>query len=153
MIVDDEDYINFLENMRGFIEAPLKFKSSSKLAKIKKETYPIGSIEFEGKEVEIQFVHYLDEDSARTKWESRKSRINFENIVVIFTGTYKTPIEIINRFLSLDYERKGFFSVKDLQITNKNYQYITETAKAHGIAPYAEAHIIYKYLVRLPWIK
>ena len=67
------------------------------------------------KNVRVIFVHYNSWDDAITKWEERKKRINFDNLLILFgdinpddeTGC---QMELIKRFEKLPFKNKIVFT-------------------------------------------
>ncbi len=117
-----EDYIRFLENFEFYIKQPLKFIETSRHPKAnelrKTVPYPIGLL---GKEVEVHFLHYIDEAEAASKWSRRVKRLNFENLFFIFSdgggaaagaGEYDFEEDYLLRFERLPFQHKIFFSSK-----------------------------------------
>ena len=109
-----EDYIKFLENFDYYIKQPLKFKETSihptanELSKIKQ--YPIGIL---GYEIEIHFLHYIDEAEAAEKWKKRVERIQTNNLFFIYSDAEEDfKEEFLLRYLKLPFENKIFFSSK-----------------------------------------
>jgi uncharacterized protein (DUF1919 family) len=110
------DYLKFLENLEYFVNQPLKFKETSvhsqanELRKTKR--YPIGIL---GDEVEIQFLHYLDEAEAAEKWARRVKRINFDNLFFIYSDAEEDFKEdLLRKYQTLPFKHKIFFSSKHL---------------------------------------
>lgn len=102
-------YVELLENFH-LIHSELHFVSSSKYTQrneqrhAKNNFYPIGIL---GKDIEIHFLHYSSEEEARSKWERRLERMNFENLFFKFDGAKdEATDELINRFCNLKYEGK-----------------------------------------------
>lgn len=110
------DYVEFLQNLKYYLtEATLEFVDHSKYPlgnerrKNWKHWYPIGLLD--GK-IEIQFLHYHTENEAREKWNRRKNRINWDNLIIIGSEqNLCTPKDII-AFNNLPYKKKIFFSTK-----------------------------------------
>ena len=71
--------------------------------------YPIGYLEYDGHDVEIEFLHYKSEDEAREKWTRRCKRINWDDLLVVGSEVDECTKEDVENFVSLPYERKYFF--------------------------------------------
>jgi uncharacterized protein (DUF1919 family) len=104
-----KDYIKVLKNLPQYMEMELKFikaaESKYKSELIENETcakYPIGLLG----DVEIHFLHYKNEEDARMKWEKRKKRINYDNMIVKFCDRDLATEEDIEEFSHLDYRKK-----------------------------------------------
>ena len=115
-----EDYIKFLENFEYYLKQTPTFSKISRHVEAdslfpqltqarKKNHYPIGLL---GNDVEIHFLHYLNETQAMNKWQQRVKRINFENLFIIYSDKYRFREEYFDRFEKLPFEHKIFFSAK-----------------------------------------
>lgn len=62
--------------------------------------YPIGILN----EIEIHFLHYKDNDEALKKWERRKNRINYHNLIIKYNDQNLATIDDIREFSELDFE-------------------------------------------------
>lgn len=69
--------------------------------------YPICSLD----DITIYFVHYHSFEECVNKWNERKKRINFDNILLTFTDQNGCTDELVERFSILPY-RKVMFSSK-----------------------------------------
>lgn len=109
-----ECYVKFLQDLKGNLNQEIHFINESKYEKGNQlrasSYYPIGMI---GDEIEIHFLHYTSEDEAREKWDRRKSRVNFENLLVAFSDSESYTKEQLLTFDSLPH-RKVFFSAKKI---------------------------------------
>lgn len=124
-----DDYICFLKNLKECLTAPLRFicpeeskwKESSELAGDKRfGHYPIGQLSIGGEgTVEIFFLHYHSEDEARTKWERRCKRVNWEHMLVKFNDQNGATQENLNEFLQMPYN-KLFFACKEWNNMNQD---------------------------------
>lgn len=82
-----KDYIQFVYDLDCYLNMSLQFikpEDSKWFDKMKDKsnwgTYPIGILD----DVEIHFLHYKDADEAFEKWERRKTRINFNKLILKF---------------------------------------------------------------------
>lgn len=144
------DYLKFVSNLRYYLtEAKLEFVDSSKyeLGNERRAKwahwYPIGVL---GGDVEIEFLHYYSEDEAAEKWYRRASRINWKDMIVIGMEQNLCNDQIMYDFDKLSFERKVFFSTKELNL--KSVVAIKEFANSSDVGdPYKKGHVFYKYLV------
>ncbi|TDE68820.1 DUF1919 domain-containing protein [Streptococcus sp. KCJ4932] len=116
-----KDYIEFLSDLKGYLEGSLTFiKPEESRWKDYVEvggderfgTYPIGLLSNGKKNVEVFFLHYHDEKEAYDKWTRRIGRINWERLLVKFNdqnGCTETEVE---KFMSLPFKNKLFFTCK-----------------------------------------
>ena len=77
----------------------------------KTSKYPIGVLD---DKVEVHFIHYSDEKIAVEKWKRRISRINFENLFIIYSDRDNFREELLERYARLPFKRKIFFSSKPI---------------------------------------
>ncbi len=71
------DFVVFCEHLKEYMDIEPKFIDSE-------YDYPVGVLD-NGKlpRVELLFLHYRTEEEAFQKWESRKKRINYDNLYII----------------------------------------------------------------------
>ena len=100
-----QDYLKFLENLEYYLAQEISFSYKSCYSS-GLMTYPVGKID----DVEIQFLHYNTIQEASEKWNERKIRIKWDNLYVIGSDRDNSSLEIQNRFLSLPFKNKVFFS-------------------------------------------
>jgi uncharacterized protein (DUF1919 family) len=104
-------YIKFLKNLKTYLSYPIEFKNSSFYLNKDEITYPVGVL---NEEVEIHFLHYKSTREASSKWEDRKTRVNFDNLFISFSDRDLCSLDLILEFDSLDYKNKVFFSAKKI---------------------------------------
>ena len=80
-----DDYIKFIYNIKYYINCDIKFidiEHSNYKTYLQKLNYhsPIGKLD----DIEIMFLHYDSEEDAKEKWDRRKKRINWDNIIYKF---------------------------------------------------------------------
>lgn len=96
--------------------------------------------------VEIEFLHYYSEEEAAEKWYRRASRINWKDVIVIGMEQNLCNDKIMYDFDDLPFDRKVFFSTKELNL--KSVVAIKEFANSRDVGdPYKKGHVFYKYLV------
>ena len=66
------------------------------------EVYPLGHLG----DIDIHFLHYSSIEEARTKWEKRKKRINWDNIYFKFDNKDSASEEILSKMDNLPYSNK-----------------------------------------------
>jgi len=64
--------------------------------------YPIGKVE----DIEIYFMHYPNPNEAILKWKNRCKRMNYDNLVFLFTESETSTEEHIREFCSLPIDNK-----------------------------------------------
>lgn len=145
------DYIELLKNLKYYMtEAKIEFVEHSKYPlgderrRNWKHWYPIGIL---GGKVEIAFLHYHTEEEAAEKWYRRASRINWDKLLVIGMEQNLCTEECIKEFDKLPYDKKIFFSTKNLPECKSNC-YMKEFADAEETGdPYKYGHLYYKILI------
>lgn len=103
LFFDAEDYIKFVEN--------LEFYSKLQVGECRcDKDYPVGELGEGNDKIRIHFLHYSDFDVAKEKWEERIQRINWENIVCVFTDQNNCTEDLVNRFDKVPYKKVMFTS-------------------------------------------
>lgn len=108
------DYIKFVSNLKHYLSCELKFIAPEQsryydvLVEREQDTKPIGIID----DVEIVFLHYKTREEAKEKWDRRKARVNFDNIVLKFSQMNLCTEKEMREFDSLKHERKFMFTAR-----------------------------------------
>lgn len=114
----ESDYIKFISDLKKYLSQELVFikpnesKFYPKLCEefgCEKLLFPIAKI----LDIEVMFLHYDDEEEARQKWERRKKRINYSNILFKLSDRTDCNEQIIRTFCSLPYKNKICFTKKE----------------------------------------
>ena len=50
--------------------------------------------------LEIHFMHYRTKDEAATKWKRRISRLNLQNLIILFAETENTAADTLKQILA-----------------------------------------------------
>lgn len=102
------DYIKFVSDLRKYLNTPLRFirpEESKYYDEIKKRNQadkPIGIID----DVEIIFLHYKSQKEAEEKWNRRKARVNYDNIILKFSRMNLCTEMEIAQFDALPFKNK-----------------------------------------------
>lgn len=102
------DYIKFISDLRRYLDTPLRFitpEESKYYEEIKKRNQtdkPIGILD----DVEIVFLHYKTKEEAEEKWNRRKARVNYDNIILKFSRMNLCTEKEIEQFDSLPFRNK-----------------------------------------------
>ena len=116
-----EDYIRFISNLRHYLSIPVQMISVDEsvhrdvILKRHHEIYPIGRID----DVEIVFRHYKTEQEALEKWERRKKRVNFGNLIVKFSEMNQCNEELLKRFGDVPFDTKFAFVTCPEKVTDR----------------------------------
>lgn len=118
------DYIKFVYNLRFYINHEITFirREESLYSKYLEDSNincPIGKIE----DIEVIFLHYSTEEEARDKWERRKNRICWDNIVFKMSEQNQCERSHIEQFDRLPGKRKFVFVSKDYSIESQVIYY------------------------------
>lgn len=109
-----DDYLRFVSDLRYYIDLDLKFISAeqSKYAEILKKRnqthVPIGILD----DVEIVFLHYFSENEAKEKWDRRKKRINYDNLIIKFSNMNLCTEKHLQEFDSLPFLSKFMLNIR-----------------------------------------
>ena len=116
-----EDYIKFLKNLKYYLNKDLNIiniNESKHKNTLLKRNYNgiIGKID----DIEIMFLHYRTPNEAIDKWNRRKERINWDNLIVKFNDQNNCKYEHIMEFDKLKFKNKICFSSKDYKKIKSN---------------------------------
>ena len=103
-----------LHNLDYYMKQELTFVSSDR-------TYPVAYLD----DVKIYFVHYKDEEHARTKWNQRKARMDLSNVYVIFIERDGCTKQTLQEFEKIPFKNKVVFTCKKYDDIPSSY-YIKE---------------------------
>ena len=103
-----EDYLKFVSDLHYYLNIPLKFISASQskyyeeLKKRGQTEKVIGVLD----DVEIVFLHYKSEEEALEKWNRRKARINFNNVILKYSWSNLCEENHLEMFDNLPFDNK-----------------------------------------------
>lgn len=103
-----EDFIKFCENLRYYLSID-EFVPCKDPAIIESRTYPIAYLG----DLTLFLVHYPSVQAAQDKWNERKKRINWNNIVILNTDREGMTEELKDRFEKLPYRKVMFVHQPD----------------------------------------
>ena len=110
-----EDFVKFIYNLRQYIELELSFitleqsRYKDDLVRHGNTNCPIGKLG----DIEIIFLHYKTEEEAALKWNRRKRRIVWDNIVYKMSEQNLCSVELLEKFDQFPVERKLVFVTQD----------------------------------------
>lgn len=128
------DYIKFVSDLHRYLNTPLHFinpEESKYYEEIKKRGQtekPVGILD----DVEIVFLHYKTKEEAEEKWNRRKERVNFDNIILKFSRMDLCTEKEIAEFDSLPFQNK-FILNNRLPLKFKSEVYWNESWNENGI--------------------
>lgn len=100
--IKPDDYIKILSDLQGYMDEDLTFVTEDSIS------YPIGLL----RDVRIYFQHYDTEEEAKQKWNSRRLRLNYDNIFVLLTDKDGCTQKELESFDKLPYKNKLVFTNK-----------------------------------------
>lgn len=114
-----DDYITLLSDLKGFMSQPLEIidsRDSNHFKEIQErsEKCPIGRLVFNGKQVDIVFLHYKSAEEAIEKWTRRVKRINYNNLIIKNSYQNGFTNEHLVKFDALNYDKKLCFVPKHM---------------------------------------
>jgi len=108
-------YVKLLQDFQKHMTSELRFKDPllSRYREKSEETGSPGSpLGVLGDDIEIHFLHYRSEDEARQKWDKRKRRINYDNILFKFCDRLEPSPGLIRQFDQLPFSNKLCFTIR-----------------------------------------
>lgn len=100
--IPNKDYIVFLKDLKSYLTADMTFLRDDE----KDVPYPVGVLFSGREEVRIYFMHYKTNEDALEKWRERASRVNFDNLFVLFQDLDGCEYEDLVEFDKLPYKNK-----------------------------------------------
>lgn len=129
--IKPKDYIQMLTDIKSFMDKPLTFINEDGIE------HPIGQID----NIKIYFQHYESEYEALEKWNIRKSRMNYDNLFVLFTDRDGCTHEDLIAFDNLPIKNKIVF-------TNKKYPDIKSSFYIKGFENQDTVGQCFEYMPR-----
>jgi len=110
-----EEYIKFLRNIRSYMTMEphfIDFTKSKYYNYMLENNHETNILIALIGDVEIVFLHYKSKEEAFNKWERRKKRINWDNMIVKFNDQNLCTEELINEFDKMNFKNKICFTAK-----------------------------------------
>lgn len=114
MFITDYDFIEFSQNVPKYISHEIVLDSTAYDSGTKIQ-YPVYRIE--DSRIKLHMNHYSDFCEGKRKWEERKQRINFDNLIFVFSSLNATTIE---KFNDLDFDKKIIFTNRSSEISGES---------------------------------
>ena len=108
-----DGFLCFLENVDGYLKAPLEFIANSRNPSVRRLRmqrggWPVGLL---GGDVEVHFLHFEREEEARRTWEAGCANVQSDRLVVKFSADKNGATQNhIDRFVRLPHKRKLLIS-------------------------------------------
>lgn len=123
LFLSDEDFIRFLKFPRDYIDKQPVY-IGTEWEKNLKFDYPVCSMD----SLKIHFNHYHDAEQAINKWNERKTRINWYNLLVV---TSTDDEKILEEFDKLPYGKKVCFTSFESELSSAFY--LDENKSHYGL--------------------
>ena len=133
LVIPPKSYIKFISNMKYYLDLELKEVKSSDLEcydMLKRKDpksllKPLDSLVC-GKldDVEIIFLHYKSFEDANAKWERRKLRINYNNILYKFNDQNELEDNEYDAFMNVKLDNKLFITSNTKYKDGKNTYFV-----------------------------
>jgi len=154
LLIYGDCYIKLLSNFNYYMGKEIYFTKKS-IYLNSEAKYPIGKIG----DIEIHFLHYKDENTAKTKWKKRTARMfeetNLNNYFFKMCDGSEANKDTFKQFHSLPFNNKISFSVQNYKNLNfKNHYHIKEKNKKNKIPNGVKLFkLTFLYLDVFQWIK
>ncbi len=139
------DYVRFLENLQWYLDQPLLPCEDARF------DYPCGMIG----DVEVCLNHYTTFAEAKEKWDTRKQRIDWDNLFVVGIDGDNCTYETLQRFDALPYPNKVIFTHKPYpEFTSAYYLPGFEDLDGIGVATAfrTEGALIRRYMDQFDYV-
>ena len=107
-----KDYIKFIGDLKKYCSMQIKMISAAEskhydiLHAIGQDDIPIGQLG----DVEVVFLHYKTPELAKSKWERRCQRINWDNIIIKFSYMSLCDDDCVREFQKIEGKKVMFVS-------------------------------------------
>ena len=137
-----DSFMRFIGDVRYYLDCPLICEREAELGK---SIESIGSLGTEDRKVFLHFVHSMSFAEAKSDWERRLKRINWDNIFVKITLTEQVPNyeKYLEQYKDLPYPKVCFFTKNlggGVAYIKQFEQYIRKTG---NINPLAYGHLLF----------
>lgn len=123
-LIYGDEFVEFVKNIKDYMNCELIYDQTS-------SQYPIGVLlPTNKKSIHIHFLHNNTFEEAKTDWDRRKNRVNYNNMFVIYEHFNKFDNSIIEEFDKLNYHKVVFTHKKFKNI--KSAKYISACKKEKG---------------------
>ena len=137
LLIEDCDFVRFISDIEKYKSMDLQFinPSDSKHRMLyenhPKWGWPIAMLD----DIEIHFMHYRTKDEAATKWKRRISRLNLQNLIILFAETENTAADTLKQILA----SKRFCILltwkKIYGLINEHYSEVVANSEEHHWPP------------------
>lgn len=103
LMIEMPDFVKFVERLVWYLEQNITFIDDPD------HDYPVGMLG----DIKLFFVHYKTPEEALEKWETRKRRIDPDNLYIIGCEKDGCTYETIQRFDKLPYKNKAILTKQE----------------------------------------
>lgn len=137
LFLDPDDFIKLCGNLEYYLGCELTFCDSME----QKLSYPVGILD----DIKLYFMHYASREEAKSSWETRKKRVNFNDIFLLFSDRGGCTYDMLKAYDALPYEHKVVFCNREYPEFN-SARYIPgfETQDSVGVCLYFKSAFTYK---------
>ena len=104
-IRDHDEFLTFCGHLEHYLSLPVVMVPSQ-------WSYPVGVLHGDWGDVRVYFTHYHSEEEALTKWEERKARVQYNNLMVLMDGDNCHDCHV-EAFDKLPQQRKVIITMKE----------------------------------------
>ena len=122
-----KEYLRFVSDLKRYLSLDLVESEDERFP------FPVGVLE----DIELVFNHYKSFDEAKTAWDKRKQRINYDNIFIIFDDYVDAEYDDLVKFNQIPCRGKVI-------LTANEYPDLENTIQ---IKKYSKDHIMKAYLL------
>lgn len=108
-----KEYLRFLSDLKGYLEAeltPLAVQDSRYADTLRPKRGGDALVLGRIRDVEIVFLHYDSFAEAKEKWDRRKTRVDFDNLLIKFNDQNGFVTEDYDTFAALPFAHKVLFT-------------------------------------------
>lgn len=124
-LVYGEEFIEFIKCLKDYINSELTFDDNSK-------NYPIGILSTNNKNIHIHFLHSKNFKEAKLNWDRRKTRIDLDNLFIIYEHFNKSDDSIVYKFNELNFNKVVFTHKRFPKIDSAVYIHACRKEKSFG---------------------
>ena len=107
MYIFADDYLKFIGALKYYLSREIDIRPAreskryERIMSMQSEECPIGVLD---NEIEIVMLHYKDPAVAREKWERRRKRVNYDNIVIKNSFMNDCTTDMLHQFDALSFD-------------------------------------------------
>lgn len=119
MYMKAEDFIKFCENLRYYCSVDKMIECTDKSI-VGDRKYPVAKLA----DIYLYLVHYKSVEEAQRKWNERKKRINYNNIIILNNDREGMTDALMDRFENLPYKKIMFVHRPVLKRDSRLFHYL-----------------------------